>query len=292
MVNSYYEEYLKLNPTTASSVGDYRYNNQLENTISQPYRDQSKQLFTRYLDSLKVFDKQKLSARDQLSYQIFQYDLDKNLALFQYPFYLTPVNQFGDFRLSFSQLGAGSGIHPFKTVKDYDDFLKRINQFVSNTDTAIAYMRKGIAANRVQPRIVMEKVIPQIKAMLVDTVSKSLFYNPIKNLPANFSAQDKQRLTAAYTTAIQQQIMPAYGKLLTFVQEEYMPKTRQTVGLSSIQNGKDEYAFLVQLYTTTNLTPDEVFAIGEKEVKRISSEMEKIKQQVGFKGDLKAFFNY
>ncbi|MBA2762249.1 MAG: DUF885 domain-containing protein, partial [Segetibacter sp.] len=292
MVNSYYEEYLKLNPTTASAVGDYRYNDQLENYISQPYRDQSKQLFTRYLDSLKAFDKQKLSARDQLSYQIFQYDLDKNIALLQFPFYLTPVDQFRDFRLSFSQLGAGSGNHPFKTVKDYDDFLKRINQFVSISDTAIAYMREGIRVKRVQPRIVMEKVIPQIKAMLVDTISKSLFYNPIKNLPANFSAEDRQRLTAAYTTAIQQEIMPAYTRLLTFIQDEYMPQTRQTVGLSAIPNGKDEYAFLVQLSTTTNLTPDEVFAIGEKEVKRIRNEMEKIKQQVGFKGDLKAFFNY
>jgi uncharacterized protein (DUF885 family) len=292
MVNSYYEEYLKLNPTTASAVGDYRYNDQLENYISQPYRDRSKQLFTSFLDSLKAFDKQKLSARDQLSYQIFQYDLDKNIALLQFPFYLTPVDQFRDFRLSFSQLGAGSGNHPFKTVKDYDDFLKRINQFVSISDTAIAYMRKGIRVKRVQPRIVMEKVIPQIKAMLVDTISKSLFYNPIKNLPANFSAEDKQRLTAAYTTAIQQEIMPAYTRLLTFIQDEYMPQTRQTVGLSAIPNGKDEYAFLVQLSTTTNLTPDEVFAIGEKEVKRIRNEMEKIKQQVGFKGDLKAFFNY
>jgi uncharacterized protein (DUF885 family) len=113
MVNSYYEEYLKLNPTTASAVGDYRYNDQLENYISQPYRDQSKQLFIRYLDSIKAFDKQKLSARDQLSYQIFQYDLDKNIALLQFPFYLTPVDQFRDFRLSFSQLGAGSGNHPF-----------------------------------------------------------------------------------------------------------------------------------------------------------------------------------
>jgi len=131
----------------------------------------------------------------------------------------------------------------------------------------------------------MEKVIPQIKAMLVDTISKSLFYNPIKNLPANFSAEDKQRLTAAYTTAIQQEIMPAYTRLLTFIQDEYMPQTRQTVGLSAVPNGKDEYAFLVQLSTTTNLTPDEVFAIGEKEVKRIRIEMEKIKQQVGFNPD-------
>ncbi|MDQ3683229.1 MAG: DUF885 domain-containing protein [Bacteroidota bacterium] len=292
MLNSYYEDYLKLNPTTATALGDYRYNDQLENSLSQPYREQTKQLYTRYLDSLKTFDQKKLSTRDQLSYEIFKYDLDRSLARFQYTTYLVPVNQMGDFRLSFSQLGAGRGNHPFKTVKDYDDFLKRISGFVSITDTAITNMRKGIAANRVQPRITIEKVIPQIKAMLVDTISKSLFYNPIKNIPANFSAEDKQRLTTAYSNAIQQQIIPSYRKLLSFIENEYLPKTRETVGLSAIPNGKEEYAFWVKSYTTTNLTPDEVFAIGEKEVKRIRTEMEKVKQQVGFKGDLKAFFEY
>ena len=292
MLDSYYEEYLKLNPSSASSLGDYRYNDQLENNISQTYRDKSKQLYARYLDSLKGFDKQKLSSRDRLSYQIFEYDLNRSIVQLKYPVYLTPVNQFGDFRLSFSQLGAGSGNHPFKTVKDYDDFLQRINHFVSITDTAIAYMRKGIAAKRVQPLIVMEKVIPQLKAMLVDTVSKSLFYNPVKNFPTSFSAEDKQRLTTAYTSAIQQQVIPAYRKLLTFIQDEYMLHARKTVGLSFLPNGKEEYAFRVRYFTTTNLTPDEVFAIGEKEVKRIRAEMEKVKKQVGFKGDLKAFFDH
>ena len=291
-IKGYYEEYLKLNPSDASSLGDYRYNDKLENPISQPYRDDAKKLYTRYLNSLSAIDKQKLSTRDRLSYDIFKYDLTHNLAALRYPTYLEPINQMGDFRLSFSQLGGGTGDHPFKTVKDYRDFLMRINQFGSIADTAISNMRKGIAAGRVQPRVVMEKVIPQLKAMIVDTISKSLFYNPIKNLPADFSADDKAQLTAAYTTAIQQQLIPAYTKLLTFIQQEYMPHTRLTVARTVVPNGKDEYAFLVRARTTTNLTPDEVFAIGEKEVKRIRGEMEKVKQQVGFKGDLKAFFEY
>lgn len=292
LLGSYYEDYLKLNPSDASSLGDYRYNDKLENAISQPYRDDAKKLYTRYLNSLNGIDKQKLSARDKLSYDIFKYDLTNNLAALRYPTYLEPINQMGDFRLSFSQLGGGTGDHPFKTVNDYRDFLMRINQFGSIADTAISNMRKGIAAGRVQPRVVMEKVIPQLKAMIVDTISKSLFYNPVKNLPADFSADDKAQLTAAYTTAIQQQLIPAYTRLLTFIQHEYMPRTRQTVARSAVPNGKDEYAFLVRARTTTNLTPDEVFAIGEKEVKRIRGEMEKVKQQVGFKGNLKAFFEY
>jgi uncharacterized protein (DUF885 family) len=292
LLSSYYENYLQLHPTIATSIGDHRYNDRLENTLSQTYRTQVTNLYTRYLDSLKQFDPEELSPRDQLSYKILKYDFERQLRRLQYPTYLDPVNQFHDFRLSFSQLGAGTGNHPFKTVKDYDDFLKRINQFVSVTDTAIANMRRGIPAKRVQPRFVMEKVIPQLKAMITDTISKNLFYGPIKNLPAEFSEADKKRLTNAYTTAIHQQLIPSYKKLLTFIQDEYMQHTRSTVGLSALTGGKEEYASLVKYYTTTDLTPDEVFAIGEREVKRITAELEKVKKEAGFTGDLKAFFNY
>ncbi|QJW92379.1 DUF885 domain-containing protein [Spirosoma taeanense] len=292
MLDSYYEEFLKLNPTVASSKGDYRYNDQLENSLSQPYRAQMQALFTRYLDSLKAYNLQQLPERDKLSYQIFRYDLEKSLEGMQYMTYLTPMNQMGDFRLSFSQMGSGSSVHPFKSVKDYDDFLKRVTGFVAQTDTAIANMRKGLVMNRVQPQVVMVKVLPQIKAMLVNDVTKSLFYTPIKNLPTSFSADEKQRLTTAYTEAITQQIIPAYNRLYTFIQNDYLPNTRQTVALEALPDGKDQYAYLVKSWTTTNLSPDEVHAIGLSEVKRIRQAMENIRQQVDFKGDLKAFFQY
>ena len=292
LLKSYYESYLQLNASVASSIGDYRYNDQLENSLSKPYRDQVAGLYTRYMDSLKRFDLATLSARDKLSYQIFSYDLERNLIRLLQPTYLTPLSQMGDFRISFSQLGAGSGNHPFKTVKDYEDFLKRINSFVAITDTAISNLRQGVIVKRVHPRIVVEKVIPQVKSMITDTVSKSLFYGPIRNLPAQFSETDKQRLTTAYIGAIQQKIIPAYRKLLGFLQEEYIQHTRPTVGLSAVEGGSVEYATLVKFYTTTDLTPDQVFDIGEREVKRITAEMEKIKNQTGFKGDLKAFFNF
>ncbi len=144
-----------------------------KNTLSQPYREQSRNLYTRYLDSLKSYKLQQLSQRDQLSYQLFQFDLTRNIERLNYPTWLTPVSQMGDFRLQFSQLGGGTGNHPFKTVKDYDDFIKRVEVFVSITDTAIANMRKGIAAKRVLPKVVIDKVVPQIRAMITDTVTKS-----------------------------------------------------------------------------------------------------------------------
>ncbi len=290
MLKSYYEEFIKLNPTVASGMGDYRYNDRLENPISQPYRDESKRLYSRYLDSLKAYKFQQLSERDQLSYQIFQYDLQKNLTALQYKSNLTPVSQMRDFRISFGLMGAGSSVHPFKSVKDYDDFLQRVNGFVALTDTAISNMKKGITLNTVQPRILMEKVVPQLKAMIVDTISKSNFYKPIINLPDTFSQQDKQRLTATYTAAIKEKIIPAYRRLLSFIENEYLPKSRNTIALTALPGGKEEYAFLVKSWTTTDLTPDQVFAIGEKEVARIRKELEAIKQQVGYKGDLRAFY--
>lgn len=151
-----------------------------------------------------------------------------------------------DFRISFSQMGSGSSVHPFKSVKDYDDFLKRVDGFVAWTDTAITNMQKGILHNRVQPRVVMEKVIPQIKAMLVDSVTKSIFYNPVRNMPANFSESDKKRLTAAYIKAINEQINPAFTRLLSFIEKDYLPVTRQTVALSAVDQGAAEYAYLVK----------------------------------------------
>lgn len=292
MLNSYYEEYLKLNPTVASFKGDYRYNDQLENTISLPYRKQSMALTTRYLDSLIRYSPAQLSARDRLSYDIFQYELRSNIEGAPFDTYLTPVSQMFDFRISFSQMGSGSSTHPFKTVKDYDDFLKRIAGFVAWTDTAIANMRKGIKMGVVQPKVVMMKVIPQIKAVITDDPATSMFYTPIKNLPSTFSPADRDRLTKAYTLAIQEQINPAHKRLLAFIENEYLPKTRETVGLLDQPNGKAAYAFLVKSWTTTLITPDEVFQLGLSEVARVKKEIEMVKDEIGFKGDLKAFFDY
>lgn len=290
VMNSYYQEFIKLNPSVASGRGNYRYNDQLENTGSQLYRSKAQDLFNRYTDSLKSYSFQQLSPREQLSYRIFQYDLQTNLTALKFDSYLTPISQMRDFRISFGLMGAGSSIHPFKSVKDYDNFLKRINSFVASTDTAISNMRQGMLMKRVQPRILMEKVVPQLKAMIVDRPSKSIFYNPIINLPVTFSQQDKQRLTEAYTTAIRNQIIPAYTRLLAFIQNEYLQKTRESISIAEVPGGKEEYDFLVKSWTTTNLTPDDVFKIGQSEVARILKEIEIIKQQVGFKGDLKAFY--
>jgi uncharacterized protein (DUF885 family) len=204
---------------------------------------------------------------------------------------LMPVNQFFDLSIDFPLLGSGTGYHQFKTVKNYDDFLGRINGYETWTNTAIANMRQGIKRGLIQPRILMERKLPQLEEMLVKDIKESLFYQPIKNLPAEFSSKDKERLTKEYEKAISEKIIPSYKKLYDFIKNEYLPHTLKADGISALPGGKARYAYLVKNYTTTNKTPDEIFQIGISEVKRIKAEMEKVKAEVGFRGELKAFFD-
>lgn len=292
VLDGYFEERLRLFPLEATSVGDHRYDDQLADDISDAHRALQKALYTKYLNEVSKVDRERLDEADRLSYDVIKRDLTTRLDGLRFKDHLMPIRQFWSLPLTFAQLGSGKSNHPFKTVKDYENFLGRINGFQSWTDTAIVNMRKGAAQGMTQPRVLMERVLSQFQALLVADVTKSIFYEPVKNMPADFSAQDRERLTAAYSKAIGNQVLPSYRKLYDFIRTEYLPKCRTTAGLSSVPEGREEYAHLVRLYTTTTLTPEEIFQTGMSEVKRIRAEMEKVKTEVGFKGDLKSFFDY
>ncbi|GAB3786020.1 DUF885 domain-containing protein [Spirosoma horti] len=292
VLDDYYEQRLKLFPVEATQQGDNRYNDQLPNDISQAFLNQTKSFYSSTLEKLNSFDREKLSDEDKISYDILKRELA--LQLEQYPFHQEeiPFNQFTGLTLAFGQLGSGEGSQPFKTVKDYDDWLKRVSAFTVWGDTAIAAFRKGMATGRVLPKSLVVKMIPQMTDLVVSDPTKSLFYGPIKKLPSTFSAADKDRLTASYKKAITKQIVPTYQKLGTFLKTEYLPKARTTSGIDVLPQGPELYHYLVRTWTTTNDTPDQIYAIGLKEVARIRGEMEKVKTQVGFKGTLDEFFTY
>ena len=288
----FFEEYLKLNPVLATSIGEHRYDDQYPDDISEEYRAQEKTLYSRYLSEISKFDRNRLTEQDRLSFDVFKFQMQIGLERHKYNSHLTPVNQFGDNTISFAQLGAGKGNHPFKTVKNYDDFLSRMRGFQTWVNTAIENMRRGMKIGVVQPRVLMERKLPQLEALLVADRTKSIFYQPVANMPADFSSADKARLTESYAKAINEIVLPSYRKLYEFIKNEYLPKTRATVGLSAIPGGREQYAYQVRAITTTDLTPEAIHRIGLDEVRRVRGEMEKVRQQVGFKGDLKAFFEY
>ncbi|MDX5482898.1 MAG: DUF885 domain-containing protein [Hymenobacteraceae bacterium] len=292
LFEDYYEERLKLFPLEATAIADSRYNDQLPNDLSQEHKQQVKGMYQKYLDQINRIDRKQLGEQEQISYDIFKYEMQMSLEALEQPSELLPINQFWSLPISMAQLGSGSSNQPFNTPEDYTDFLGRIKGFTVWGDTAIANMRRGMAVGIVLPRSLTQKVLPQLQAMVVEDPTKTIFWAPVEKLPDTFSAAEKERIREAYRQAIQQEVVPTYRKLYEFMQQEYLPKSRSTTGISGIPRGEDYYRFLVRYWTTTDMTPDQIFEIGQQEVARIRSEMEKVKEQVGFKGDLNAFFQY
>jgi len=292
LLDQYYEESLQLYPLSATYIGDNRYNDLLPNDGSAAYLETVKQFNKQYSDSLKKYDRSQLDENDALSYDVLKDQLEINLEGSKYHFEYLPFNQMFALPLTIGQLGSGTGAQPFKTVKDYDNWLKRVTAFSVWADTAAGNFRKGMAAGVVLPKALVLKMYPQMLSMVVTDPKKSLFYGPVNLLPKEFSAADKKRITGEYEKAILTVIVPAYKKLGEFLKNEYLPKARTTSGFSSMPGGKEMYTYLVKQQTTTTKTPEEIYQTGLKEVARIRSLMDSIKNQTGFKGDLMAFFEY
>lgn len=291
-LDAYFEERLRFFPLEATQIGDNRYNNLLPNDISESFRADIKDFYSRYQSELNTYQRDSLSVQEQVSYDIFKREMEVNLRALTFKDHYIPVHQFWGMTLTIPQIASGKSYQPFKSSKDYDDFLERIAGFSIWVDTAIVNMRKGLSAGYTYPRILMERVLPQAQDMLVTDVKQSIFWEPIAAMPDTISGSEKERLSKAYAEAIESKVIPSYKKLHDFLRDEYIPKTRITSGFSDIPGGNEHYQHLINFWTTTNLTADEIFKIGEREVSRIRQEMERVKNQVGFKGNLKAFFEH
>ena len=292
MLEDYFEEFLRLAPLFATSIGDYRYDDQLAIVISEEQLGRRRALYQNYQKRIATIPKERLEADDQLILAVFERTLTRNLEALQFSQHLQPVRQLSSMAVDFPVIGSGTGLHPFKSVTDYDNFLKRIDRFPIWVDTAIANMRKGMEVGIVQPKVVIERTLPQLDAMIVAEPKQSVFFQPIQQMPQNFSDSNRARLTAAYSHAIEQRIVPAYRKLRNFVQEEYLPKTRATYGFSDLPNGIAWYNQAVRTQTSTTLTPEEIFQLGTAEIYRIKKEMERMLAASGFQGSLQEFSRY
>ena len=288
LVEEYWDKRMQLNPLEATLDGDYRFDNRLENNISPAYLADARALESDYLKKLGAIRADQLSPGSRLWYDIFQRDRTEAIEGFTYQFELLPVNQFFSRPALFARLSA-TGLHPFRNVKDYDDWLSRVHDYVAWVDQAIVNMRAGVSKGIVEPRVVMEQVLPQLAALGGDDPTKSVYYRGIAAMPADVSAADRARIEQAFAGAIRNEIWPANARLLAYIRDEYLPKTRMSVGMSALPMGDRWYAYLVRRWTTTDKSPEEIHQIGLAEVARIHTEMQKVIEQVGFKGDFRAF---
>ncbi|MGL2964246.1 DUF885 domain-containing protein [Flavobacterium sp. RSB2_4_14] len=292
LFDNYYEERLQLYPLEATAAGDNRYNNILYNDGTQEFIKKTHDFYTKYQRELNNFKPQSLSAEDRISYFIFRDMLNRELEAEKFKREQMPFAQFYSLPLTMGQLGNGKGNQPFKTVKDYDNWLERLEVFSIWTDTTIANFRKGIKNGKVLPKALVIKMVPQMESLAETDPSKNIFYGPIKDFPSDFSSEDKDRLTKAYSQVITTKIIPSYQKLATFFAGDYMKSARATSGINALPNGDELYRFYINYFTNSRQEPEAILQTGLNEVQRITAEMEALKNKMGFKGTLKELFAY
>lgn len=294
LLERYYEDYLALYPIEAAVYGDNdpRYEAVWPNDISAEHRAKVAALCTKYLGELARHDRAQLSASDQLSYDTLKWSLTARRELGDHFFHLTPVNQFSSPHLTFALMASGKSVHPFKTAQDFRNFMRRAQGFSVWVDTAIANMKTGVATGIVSPKVLMERVLSQLEPLLADDPVKNVLLGPLQMLPADLAPAERDQLATEYRAAIHQIMIPAFARLHAFIKADYLPHGRTTSGIGALPGGAAAYASAVRWQTTTDLTPEQIHAIGLREVTRITGEMEKVRLRVGFKGPLPEFLKF
>ncbi|KRB82520.1 hypothetical protein ASE00_10715 [Sphingomonas sp. Root710] len=290
------EASLRRNPLNAIYRGDLRYADRLGDYVTDAYYAEERAAGEADLAALKKIDRNKLSATNQIAYNVFKWQTQLALkGLSPELLAITavqPVDHFSGFHNSYPGFASGEGAAPFKTVADYENNLKRHRDYVVMIDRWIARFREGMKSGVVEPKLVVNNMIDQLNLQIAQGVEGSTFYGPVKSFPAAIPAADQSRLRAETTAAIRDGIVPALTRLRDFLKTEYLPVARDSVGLVGLKGGDKLYAYLIESNTTLPLKAEDVHQLGLNEVARITAEMDAIKQQVGFSGTLADFFVY
>jgi uncharacterized protein (DUF885 family) len=287
------EANLKRNPLGALFRGDMRYADRLGDGISEEYYAAERAAAEADLAALAQIDRSALTPADQISYDVFKWQTELALRGLQPDMLeltaVRPIDHFLGFHVFLPTVLSGKGAAPFKTVADYENNLKRLDDYIRYLDRAIGRMREGMASGVVNSKLVMNNVAGQLDNLIAEGVEGSIYYGPVKAFPDAISTADRSRLTAAYAAYIRDKLIPAHTRLRDFIRTEYLPKARDGVGLVHMKGGDKLYRYQIETLTTTRMDPEAVHQLGLSEVARIKAAQEKVKDQVGFKGTLREF---
>ena len=283
LYDDYWEFGLRENPTGATYLGDHRYDDKLEDVSAEGYFRRVDQL-QRYLGELKSL-KRPSQGSGQLNFDLFKRELEMRIEGAKYRPYLLPITQQDGPHIDLPQL---TTYHPFKTLQDYENYAKRLRQFPRVFDQIIQNLKAGITAKIVQPKDVVERIIPQLESQIVSTPADSELDKPVGQIPSTIVSHEAQ-LRRDIEEAIMGFVVPAYARLFKFVKEEYLPKARVEPGIWALSHGRSMYAYSIRYHTTTNLTPAQIHRIGKRELARIAKEIRVILRRARFKGSLQSY---
>ncbi len=275
-------------PVFATSVGRHEFNARLA-AVTEADQARRAEKYKDFLDKLHDIDRAELNREDRVSYDMFARDLEDNIAAYKFKSYLVPFNSDSGFHTGFARL---ANTMPFRTVKDYENYLARLKQTPAHFGQYIQLLRTGMALGITPPKVVMKGFEWTTHSHVVNHWEKSVFYTPFTNIPANVPEAEHRRLLDVAQKTIMDSVVSAYANLTDFLVKEYIPKCRSTIGASDLPNGREYYAQRVKYYTTLNLSDSEIHQIGLNEVARIRGEMQEIIKQVGFRGNFAAFLKF
>ncbi len=288
LVDQIWQYDLRENPLFATSTGEHRYNDRLP-TVSPEQSKRRNDERRKFLERLIAIERVQLPEDQRNNYDILKRQLADDIAEFDFGTHLIPISQRTGFHIEFPELPKEV---PLKTAADYENYAARLRGFGDYTDGNIALLREGIAAGQTLPAVVLESWEKTVDAQIVDDPTRNLLYAPCKEFPNSVSANDQEQLRKDIATAIAESVVPAYRRFRTFMAEEYVPETRGSIGASALPRGRDFYRHRVRLFTTLDVSPEEVHQIGLAEVARIRKEMDAIIQRVEFDGDFAAFTEF
>jgi uncharacterized protein (DUF885 family) len=288
-----WQRWLREDPTLATSVGDPRYNDRWPD-LSIAAIEKSHELDLAAQQALTSIDISGLAPADRLNYDIVKLEVERRAATWAFKPYVYSISHLGSLQSAGSIQTANeiADIAPFATVKDYENWISRLRAFGAYVDQVTALLKMGIKEGRTQPRVIMERIKPQLQAQRVSKPQDSPFFAPFAKMPESIGAADRERLVNAAREAIAASVLPAFARFDKFFNDTYLPACRSSVGIFATPDGRAFYRALIAYHTTTPLTAEAIHSIGLAEVKRIHGEMDKIIAQVGFKGDFQEFSHY
>lgn len=279
---------LEHSPIGASVLGDRRFNDKLPDaSLAASARDLA---HTRETEKkLAAIDRTALTPADQLNYDLFKRELDNNLEEHKFKTYLIPVNEMDGGVYSLDTI---TELLRWETVKDFQDWITRMNALPLMVDQTMEVMREGLRTGIKPSKLTMNRVTDQLDKRIVSDPTQSDYYAPFKNFPKTFSEADKARLSSEAKSAVAEKVVPAIKKFRDFFANDYLPNCYPEAGVWQMPHGDEYYAYAVRKHTTTNMTPQQIHELGLKEVARIRGEMDAIKDKTGFKGSMQEFFNF
>ncbi len=283
-----WEFQLREDPLFATATGDHRYNDRLPSvTVADHERRRTQE--RAFLERLRAIDRERLSPEEQVNYDIFERLKEDALAEHGFPSHLVPITNRSGFHVEFPELPDRV---PLQTVRDYENYIARLNGFLAYAHQHMELMRAGVREGWVLPAVVLQGYETALSAHIMDDATKSLLFEPFRNFPAAIETSERARLVEAGMRAIEQSVAPGYREFLAFMRREYVPAARKEIGISALPNGRAFYEHRVRRFTTLDVTPREVHELGLREVARIRGEMQVILSQLGFGGDIRAFADH